>query len=124
MQVEVMPPAGFSGRYLRRTIIEEVNLSMIHLWCEMLEDANPLYHDETYAKSSQRRDRRPADDVSGLERQSDLDARGRHTEDSHRALIDVPGYPNATLLSIVQHYHCPLRLESGRCSIISPGNLA
>jgi len=32
---------------------DEVNKAMIRIWCEMLEDANPLYTDEAYARSSE-----------------------------------------------------------------------
>ncbi len=31
---------------------DEVNLPMIRHWCEMVEDANPLYWDEEFARSS------------------------------------------------------------------------
>ncbi len=34
---------------------DEVNKAMIRIWCEMLEDANPLYTNETYARSSEYR---------------------------------------------------------------------
>ncbi len=33
--------------------IEEVNKPMIRIWCEMVEDSNPLYTDEEYAKKSE-----------------------------------------------------------------------
>ena len=32
---------------------DEVNEAMIRHWCEMVEDANPLYTDEKYAKKSE-----------------------------------------------------------------------
>ena len=32
---------------------DEVNKAMIRHWCEMVEDANPLYTDEEYAKTSE-----------------------------------------------------------------------
>jgi len=32
---------------------DEVNKAMIRHWCEMVEDANPLYTDEKYAESSE-----------------------------------------------------------------------
>jgi acyl dehydratase len=32
---------------------DEVNKAMIRHWCEMVEDANPLYTDENYAKDSE-----------------------------------------------------------------------
>ena len=32
---------------------DEVNKAMIRIWCEMVEDANPLYTDEEYARSSE-----------------------------------------------------------------------
>jgi len=33
--------------------VDEVNKPMIRIWCEMVEDANPLYTDEAYAKKSE-----------------------------------------------------------------------
>jgi acyl dehydratase len=32
---------------------DEVNKAMIRIWCEMVEDANPLYTDEEYARESE-----------------------------------------------------------------------
>jgi acyl dehydratase len=34
---------------------DEINRAMIRHWCEMVEDANPLYTDEEYAKNSEYR---------------------------------------------------------------------
>src|SRR5581483_10588230 len=47
------PPPGFAGRYVdTRPMADEMALPLIRLWCEALEDANPLYHDAEYARTS------------------------------------------------------------------------
>jgi acyl dehydratase len=33
--------------------VDEVNKPMIRIWCEMVEDSNPLYTDEEYARKSE-----------------------------------------------------------------------
>src|SRR2546430_3671439 len=40
-------PPGFPGRHVGSwPMDDEMGLPLVRLWCEALEDANPLYHDE------------------------------------------------------------------------------
>ena len=45
-------PGGIVARYQgEQALAEPINATMIRLWCEMVEDANPIYHDADFARS-------------------------------------------------------------------------
>jgi acyl dehydratase len=112
MQPEAALPEGFTGRFLGAwPFTEPVNGVMIRLWCELLEDANPLYHDAEYARSRGFADiiAPPAMFLPWAFEPTWSPATGPIPV-HNRALHDVPGYPNATVLRVIQTHHRPLQL--------------
>jgi acyl dehydratase len=103
-------PGGIVARYQgEQGLAEPINATMIRLWCEMVEDANPLYHDADFARSRGFKDivAPPTMLLAWTFEPTWTPEAGRGKEKA-RDMPDVPGYPNACVLRIAQTYHRPL----------------
>lgn len=103
-------PGGIVARYQgEQGLAEPINATMIRLWCEMVEDANPIYHDAGFARSRGFKDivAPPTMLLAWTFEPTWTPGAGRAKEKA-RDMPDVPGYPNACMLRIAQTYHRPL----------------
>src|SRR4051812_34535298 len=90
---------------------DEMGLALIRLWCEVLEDANPLYHDEGFARSSAYGGIiAPPTMLMPLCQQPEWTPHGRVPSTLDSLQQSLPDYPNAASLKTVQTYRRPMRV--------------
>ena len=111
MSPNPQPPPGFDGHYVESwPMADEMSLSMIRLWCEVLEDANPLYHDEAYARGSRHGGIIvPPSMIMPLFSRPEWTPEGTVVGTAGGLASSMPEYPNSASLGIYQNYHRPLR---------------
>lgn len=105
-------PPDFQGRHVDSWLMaDEMSKALIRLWCEVLEDANPLYHDESYATASRYGTIIPPPTmIMPLCSRPEWTPEGPATDTKAGLAASLPGYPNAASLEIVQTYIRPIRL--------------
>jgi hypothetical protein len=90
---------------------DEMGLPLIRLWCEVLEDANPLYHDDDYARGSRYGGIiAPPTMLMPLCLRPEWTPHGRAPSVLESLQLSLPDYPYAASLKTVQTYQRPLRL--------------
>lgn len=102
-------PAGFVAE---EDLAEAVNGPMIRLWCEMVQDANPLYHDPEVARRHGHADvvAPPAMLMAWMFEPTWRPGVGVADRPHVRDMPEVPGHPHAAVLEITQTYHRLLEL--------------
>jgi hypothetical protein len=87
-------------------LAERINGPMIRLWNEMVQDANPLYHDRDFARSRGYPDlvAPPAMLLAWTFEPTWRPNQG-NVRTHERDLPPVPGYPHGSVLSITQTYN-------------------
>jgi acyl dehydratase len=92
---------------------DEVNKAMIRHWCEAMEDGNPLYTDEAYAKASEYGEISPPPQmvqaycIPTLWPKQD---RPPHVLARSNMMADKAGYFGVVATSTSQEYFTPMRL--------------
>ena len=90
---------------------DEMALPLIRLWCEVLEDANPMYHDADYASRSRHRGIvAPGPMLLPLTTRPEWSPAGSIRSISEGLSQEYPDYPHAASLSTVQYYRRPMRI--------------
>ena len=90
---------------------DEMALPLVRLWCEVLEDRNPMYHDDDYATRSRHRGIvAPGPMLLPLTTRPEWTPEGSVSSTSQGLSHEYPEYPHAASLSTVQYYHRPMRL--------------
>ncbi len=107
---ELLLSDGLVACYLdERPLAEAVNGPMIRLWCEMVEDANPLYHDPAFARSQGFRDIvAPPPMLLAWTFEPTWTPMAGRARTMSRDMPEVPGRPHACVLQMTQTYHRPL----------------
>ncbi len=86
---------------------EAINHAMASHWCEMVEDANPIYHDNAYAKSTWLDDTFAPPTM--LFTWAMPPVWPERSEDNPIASLNLKGCPNTVAVTAVQEYEKPLR---------------
>jgi acyl dehydratase len=90
-------------------MVDEMSLALIRLWCEVLEDANPLYHDPEFARTSQYGGIvAPPTMLMPLCQQAEWTPNGNAPSTLESLQLSLPEYPNAASLKTMQTYERPL----------------
>lgn len=90
---------------------DAMDLSLIRVWCEVLEDANPLYHDLDYALRSRHGGIvAPPAMIMPLCMRPEWSPRGAAPTTGAALRSMLPEFPNIASLSSTQHYFRPIRL--------------
>lgn len=90
---------------------DEMGPALVRLWCEVLEDANPIYCDADFAARS-----RFGGLIAPPAMLMPLTTRAEWTPDGPRTGMKeslaqgLPGYPYASILGMVQTYRRPMRM--------------
>ena len=104
-------PKGFEGRHTGSwPMADEMGLALIRLWCEVLEDANPLYHDAEYARKSRHGGiTAPPAMIMPLCVRPEWTPEGSAGGTSASLQAKTPDHPHGASLEIIETYHRPLR---------------
>ena len=107
-----MAMGGINGELVESwRMDDEMALPLIRLWCEVLQDRNPMYHDTAYAaKSRHGCIVAPGPMLLPLTTRPEWTPEGSMRSTSQRLSQEHPQYPHAASLSTVQYYHRPIRL--------------
>jgi acyl dehydratase len=107
-----MPPPPPPGRFIDSwPMDDEMSLSLIRLWCEVVEDANPLYHDREYAQQSRHGDViAPPAMIMPLCMRPEWTPHGPVPSTGDMLRGRLPDYPNIAGLSATQVYTRPMRV--------------
>jgi hypothetical protein len=90
---------------------DEMALPLVRLWCEVLEDANPMYHDVEFASRSRHGGIvAPGPMLMPLCTRPEWTPTGRTASTSEGLSQEYPDYPHAASLSTVQYYRRPMRM--------------
>jgi acyl dehydratase len=90
---------------------DEMALPLVRLWCEVTEDANPMYHDHAFASRSRRGGLvAPGPMLMPLCTRPEWTPAGSVASISEGLAQEYPDYPHAASLSTVQYYRRPMRL--------------
>lgn len=107
---------------------DEVNRAMIRHWCEAMEDGNPLYQDEKYAKSSEYGGIIAPPQMAQVFCMPPLWPKREMTDPQAKAvqMMDEAGYFGVVATTTSQEYFRPLRLGDRlsytiKLSNVSPG---
>jgi hypothetical protein len=107
-----MEMGGIDGELVARwPMDDEMALPLIRLWCEVLEDADPMYYDDEYASRSRHGGIvAPGPMLMPLCSRPEWTPAGSVTSLSEGLSHEYPDYPHAASLSTVQYYRRPMRL--------------
>ena len=107
-----MEMGGIDGELVESwSMDDEMALPLVRLWCEVLEDRNPMYHDADYAAKSRHRGIvAPGPMLLPLTTRPEWTPAGSISSTSQGLSQEYPEYPHAASLSTVQYYHRPIRL--------------
>jgi hypothetical protein len=107
-----MEMGGVDGELVERwRMDDEMALPLIRLWCEVLEDRNPMYHDADYASKSRHGGIvAPGPMLMPLTTRPEWTPEGSTSSTSQGLSQEYPEYPHAASLSTVQYYRRPIRL--------------
>ena len=107
-----MEMGGIDGELVESWLMDdEMALPLVRLWCEVLEDRNPMYHDADYASKSRHRGIvAPGPMLLPLTTRPEWTPEGSLSSTSQDLSREYPEYPHAASLSTVQYYHRPIRL--------------
>lgn len=90
---------------------DEMALPLVRLWCEVLEDANPMYHDAAFAATTRHGGIvAPGPMLLPLTTRPEWSPSGTTTSTSEGLSQEYPDYPHAASLTTVQYYRRPMRL--------------
>jgi hypothetical protein len=100
------------GRFVATwPMADEIGLALIRLWCEVLEDANPLYYDDEFARQSRYAGIiAPPTMLMPLCQRPEWTPIGNAPSTLESLHLSLPDYPNAASLKTIQTYQSPLRL--------------
>ena len=105
-------PHGFDSACPVRNMDDDVSLSMIRLWCEVLEDANPIYYDADAARAlGYDGIVAPPPMVMAWTNEAEWSPhKGARESFSGSLALESPDFPYGVGLSSVQSHSRPLRL--------------
>jgi acyl dehydratase len=90
---------------------DEMALPLVRLWCEVTEDANPMYHDHEFASRSRHGGVvAPGPMLMPLCTRPEWTPAGAVASTSEGLSQEYPDYPHAASLSTVQYYRRPMRM--------------
>jgi len=90
---------------------DEMALPLIRLWCEVLEDRNPMYHDVDFASKSRHGGIvAPGPMLLPLTTRPEWTPEGATISTSTELSQEYPDYPHAASLTTVEYYRRPIRL--------------
>lgn len=90
---------------------DEISLALIRLWCEVTEDANPMYHDAAFAARSRHGSIiAPPQMIMPLTSRPEWTPAGPVRGMQAQLANSMPEYPHAASLEMIQHFKRPLRV--------------
>jgi hypothetical protein len=89
---------------------DEMSISLIRLWCEVVEDANPVYYDPGHPATRHTGVVAPPAMIMPLVMRPEWTPHGRAPSVASSLRESLPDYPNATALRIVQTFRRYLRV--------------
>jgi hypothetical protein len=107
-----MDMGGIDGKLVGHwPMDDEMALPLVRLWCEVLEDANPMYHDAAFAARSRHGGIiAPGPMLMPLCTRPEWTPVGAAVSTSEELSHEYPDHPHAASLSTVQYYRRPMRL--------------
>jgi acyl dehydratase len=102
----------FNGRLVESwPMDDEMGPALVRLWCEVLEDPNPIYWDADFAaRSSLGGLIAPPPMLMPLTTRAEWTPDGPRTGMKDELAKGLPGHPYASILRMVQTYHRPMRM--------------